>query len=187
MAYTYGARSIWETRPEAIDDLREFAGRGLSGSLIADEMNKKYGTALTRRAICGKAWRLGIVVGGGADDKGKSARLGLAQRREKAPKKIKRAAIAKPAKPVIDVAEKEEPVVIPTTARVALMDLTLRSCRWPIGDPKDASFGFCGALGADLLADPARPYCAAHATIAYVRAKPPKRVAFPDQHKRVRA
>lgn len=161
--FKYGARPIWETRPESIDDLRSFAQGGLSGSLIADELNKKYGSQLSRRAVCGKAWRLGIVIGGGVEDKGKSARLGLAVPRKKVVKKIN-LALARP----VSVAEKEDPVAIPIARRVALMDLTLRTCRWPIGDPREPGFGFCGDPSADLCADPARPYCAAHAAIAFV-------------------
>ena len=40
-------------------------------------------------------------------------------------------------------------------------------CRWPIGDPRDADFHFCGAhqaLG--------RPYCEHHWSQAFVSAKP---------------
>ena len=45
-------------------------------------------------------------------------------------------------------------------------DLTAHSCRWPIGDPKDEDFHFCGK---EALPD--KPYCAEHAAIAYVSAK----------------
>lgn len=45
-------------------------------------------------------------------------------------------------------------------------DLTHSSCRWPIGDPKDADFHFCGK---EALPD--KPYCAEHAAVAYVSAK----------------
>lgn len=48
---------------------------------------------------------------------------------------------------------------------VALMDLTNRTCRWPIGDPGAADFRFCGAHGADNAS--ARPYCARHLRMAY--------------------
>ena len=35
-------------------------------------------------------------------------------------------------------------------------------CRWPIGDPKEAGFGFCGCQKAAGI-----PYCGHHAAIAY--------------------
>ncbi len=36
------------------------------------------------------------------------------------------------------------------------------SCKWPIGDPKSAEFGFCGK---PALAG--RPYCSDHCAVAY--------------------
>ncbi|MGF1658743.1 MAG: GcrA family cell cycle regulator [Rubrimonas sp.] len=46
--------------------------------------------------------------------------------------------------------------------RVSLLDLTERVCKWPIGDPTDADFHFCG-----LPAVPGKPYCAAHVAVAF--------------------
>lgn len=45
---------------------------------------------------------------------------------------------------------------------VTLMDLKMNSCRWPIGDPKDEDFHFCGA---DTVTG--KPYCSEHCKIAY--------------------
>ena len=50
--------------------------------------------------------------------------------------------------------------------RFTVNDLVSSSCRWPIGDPKDEDFHFCGK---EALPD--KPYCAEHAAIAYVSAK----------------
>jgi GcrA cell cycle regulator len=49
-----------------------------------------------------------------------------------------------------------------TARRLSLMELTERTCKWPIGDPTDEDFHFCGHQAA-----PGRPYCAAHCAIAY--------------------
>lgn len=49
---------------------------------------------------------------------------------------------------------------------VSLMDLKLNSCRWPIGDPKDADFHFCGK---DTVTG--KPYCAEHCKVAYTSLK----------------
>ena len=49
---------------------------------------------------------------------------------------------------------------------MTLMDLKLTSCRWPIGDPKDEDFHFCGA---DTVTG--KPYCAEHCKIAYTSLK----------------
>ena len=42
------------------------------------------------------------------------------------------------------------------TAR-AVMELTSRDCKWPIGDPGQPGFGFC-----ECLREPGKPYCAEH-------------------------
>lgn len=49
---------------------------------------------------------------------------------------------------------------------VALMDLKLTSCRWPIGDPKDPDFHFCGEQSVT-----GKPYCQEHCKIAYTSLK----------------
>lgn len=49
---------------------------------------------------------------------------------------------------------------------VSLMDLKMNSCRWPIGDPKDADFHFCGK---DTVTG--KPYCSEHCKIAYTSLK----------------
>lgn len=46
-----------------------------------------------------------------------------------------------------------------------LLELTNRSCRWPLGEPGQPSFLFCGVAGADLTSG--MPYCARHARLAY--------------------
>jgi len=49
-----------------------------------------------------------------------------------------------------------------TARRVTLMDLTERVCKWPIGDPTDPAFRFCG-----LPAQQGKPYCEAHVAVAF--------------------
>ena len=65
-------------------------------------------------------------------------------------------------------------------AACGLLDLTAATCRWPVGEPGEADFAFCGAA-------PFRryPYCVGHCLIAYRpesqesevarAAKPPRR------------
>ena len=50
-------------------------------------------------------------------------------------------------------------------ANAALGRLAPGQCRWPIGDPGKAGFGFCGAR----CDDPERPYCEKHRAQAYIR------------------
>lgn len=47
-------------------------------------------------------------------------------------------------------------------ARLSLMELTERTCKWPIGDPATEDFWFCG-----LPSQPGKPYCEAHVGVAF--------------------
>lgn len=46
--------------------------------------------------------------------------------------------------------------------KLTLMELTERTCKWPIGDPATDDFWFCG-----LPATPGKPYCEAHVGVAF--------------------
>ena len=46
--------------------------------------------------------------------------------------------------------------------RLTLMELTERTCKWPIGDPATDDFWFCG-----LPSLPGKPYCEAHVGVAF--------------------
>ena len=47
-------------------------------------------------------------------------------------------------------------------ARLILMELTERTCKWPIGDPATEEFWFCG-----LPSQAGKPYCEAHVGVAF--------------------
>ena len=42
------------------------------------------------------------------------------------------------------------------------MTITDHMCKWPIGDPGEDNFRFCGRK-----TDPEEPYCVAHSRVAY--------------------
>lgn len=46
--------------------------------------------------------------------------------------------------------------------RLNLMQLTERTCKWPVGDPATDDFWFCG-----LHAVPGKPYCETHVAVAF--------------------
>ncbi len=46
--------------------------------------------------------------------------------------------------------------------RLTLMELTERTCKWPIGDPATSDFWFCG-----LPTQAGKPYCDAHVSVAF--------------------
>lgn len=46
--------------------------------------------------------------------------------------------------------------------KLSLMELTERTCKWPIGDPATEDFWFCG-----LPSQAGKPYCDAHVGVAF--------------------
>ncbi|TQS71542.1 GcrA cell cycle regulator [Rhodobacteraceae bacterium] len=46
--------------------------------------------------------------------------------------------------------------------KIGLMELTERTCKWPIGDPATDDFWFCG-----LPSQAGKPYCEAHVGVAF--------------------
>ena len=46
--------------------------------------------------------------------------------------------------------------------KISLMELTERTCKWPIGDPATDKFWFCG-----LAVQQGKPYCEAHVGVAF--------------------
>lgn len=46
--------------------------------------------------------------------------------------------------------------------KLGLMDLTERTCKWPVGDPATDDFWFCG-----LPVKQGKPYCEAHVGVAF--------------------
>ena len=59
---------------------------------------------------------------------------------------------------------------------VKMIDLKERMCRWPIGDPQDADFKFCGCNAVSGL-----PYCVDHARMAFQVGKR-SRLLEPDEN-----
>ena len=49
-----------------------------------------------------------------------------------------------------------------TAKKLKLMELTERTCKWPIGDPATPKFWFCG-----LPVQQGKPYCEAHVSVAF--------------------
>lgn len=51
---------------------------------------------------------------------------------------------------------------------VSLSDIEQGQCRWPIGEPADEAFRFCGVEAVLLPGGRFRSYCAAHCAVAYI-------------------
>jgi GcrA cell cycle regulator len=156
---------------ERVTLLKKLWTDGLSASQIAKQLG-----GVTRNAVIGKVHRLGLA--GRAAPSRPIKRLVTAAPRPRpvvvaavvaapvAPAAIPPQAtvaaaaprpaphVAKPAKPVQRVREKGE--------IIGVLDLGTNMCKWPIGDPGDADFGFCGAS-----CTAGAVYCEEHAAIAF--------------------
>lgn len=137
----------------AVGKLKGFVAQGLTGSQIAGEL----GT--TRNAILGKCSRLGLSLGDpkreprkevpitktrSLDNGGGLATKILARHGDTPPKS---------GDGITDI-----PLTQYDVPRVKLLDLEPDHCRFPIGDPGESGFGFCGLERESELT----PYCEHH-------------------------
>jgi GcrA cell cycle regulator len=65
-----------------------------------------------------------------------------------------------------------EPQRLPNGDMVTVLTVKDTMCKWPIGDPADSSFGFCGRASCD-----GSPYCTEHGRVAFQPAKKRERRA----------
>lgn len=126
----------------------------LQGRLSARQVSVALGGGLSRSAVIGKARRLG---------------LSLMPRKTAVPRQRSRpfffrkpgATPATPAPPKAPVLPAAPPPPV-DPLMVTLEQLEPRHCRFPIGDPQEDGFGFCGH---PRFGD--RVYCAYHCRLAY--------------------
>lgn len=133
---------------ERVALLKKLWGEGKTAAEIAKELG-----GVTRNAVIGKAHRLKL-----------SSRVSPIQQNTKkvAPKKTEEAA-SSPKKQPVKREKKYEPAIDFSNHEGVTMDeLKERMCRWPMGDPRDADFRFCGCQRLSGI-----PYCAEHAKVAY--------------------
>ena len=107
----------------------------------------------SRNAIIGKLNRLGIIPSGRAGVIADMAMRRVAEKRERTrrtPLPAPRSSKWRHLKMVDSTDEGRADLI-------SILDITRRTCRWPIGDPKEPGFGFCGRRSLD-----GEPYCAEH-------------------------
>ncbi|MBT8417721.1 MAG: GcrA cell cycle regulator [Silicimonas sp.] len=168
---------------ERVELLKKMWTEGQSASQIAKELG-----GVTRNAVIGKVHRLGLSNRAGsaaspAPEK-KSAKADATPKAQskkpaKAPvqEKVIEVTVA-PRKPIVPAGQPLPPQpsaneispealanvreIEKTAKRISLMDLTERTCKWPIGDPATDDFWFCG-----LAVQQGKPYCEAHVSVAF--------------------
>jgi GcrA cell cycle regulator len=152
---------------ERVEVLKKLWTDGLSASQIAAELG-----GVTRNAVIGKVHRLGL------SGRGQPTSTIKRQRRTH-PSGIRRTRTMTVGnlalKQNLDVFPEAElhprrNVVVPIPKKLSIFQLTEQTCKWPIGDPSQESFHFCGH---DSLEN--RPYCEYHAGVAYQAPEPRRR------------
>ena len=160
---------------ERVDLLKKLWSDGLSASQIAGRLD-----GVTRNAVIGKVHRLGLS-GRATTSRMKSHRPRTRpQPNPTAAKRLMKPRFAtnvgNPALRNLYLADSEpfmpaaEEVEIPLKERKYIQTLTENCCRWPIGDPQQADFHFCGKKKVTGL-----PYCELHARRAFQPPQPRRR------------
>ncbi len=167
---------------DRVEILKKMWGEGKSASQIAKELG-----GVTRNAVIGKVHRLGLSNRSGGGGTSKAAAKEKAPAKPKAAEKPKAAPsepAAAPAKPVPrpklvvtagqplppqPSANEISPEALASVREVekkakklSVMELTERTCKWPVGDPATEDFWFCG-----LPVQQGKPYCEAHVGVAF--------------------
>ena len=169
---------------DRVELLKNLWGEGKSASQIAKELG-----GVTRNAVIGKVHRLGLS---NRATPAKTAKEKPASKNPAQPKTASRPSVKpspaaemakKPVslpvrKPIITAGQPLPPQpsnseisaeALATVAEVekkakkfTLMQLTEKTCKWPIGDPATEEFWFCG-----LTVQTGKPYCEAHNAVAF--------------------
>jgi hypothetical protein len=84
-----------------------------------------------------------------------------------------------PTAPEAFIASADFDATIPVQQRRTLMQLTDKTCRYPVGEPGSAEFFFCGGSTQD---NP--PYCSFHSNICFSGFPTHRKVPRPDFRKR---
>jgi GcrA cell cycle regulator len=153
---------------ERVDVLKKLWSDGLSASQIASRLG-----GVTRNAVIGKVHRLGLS-GRATTSRMKSHRPRV---RSQGAKRLPRlASVGNQALRNLYLCDSEpyvppaEELVIPLNERKYIQTLTESCCRWPIGDPQQPDFHFCGKKKV-----PGLPYCEVHARRAFQPPQPRRR------------
>lgn len=165
---------------ERIKQLRQLWSEGQSASKIAEKLG-----GVTRNAVIGKIHRLGLSNRSENSEKkiitkkrGRPAKVKNTDNFQKQVDNNKNKDFAQinsdkfddlhvdgpefdknmlPEATLASIAELEE-----NAKKLNLMELTERTCKWPIGDPATENFWFCGHPS-----EQGKPYCSTHVSIAF--------------------
>jgi GcrA cell cycle regulator len=161
---------------ERVEALRKYWSEGLSASQIAAQLG-----GVSRNAVIGKVHRLKLS-GRGRTPSAPARQKKVAAPAASAPAKQQSArplqinrpsvtsvgatALASDAQVLVPAmpqrVQQVESVTLPISRMLSLIQLNERTCKWPIGDPLQPDFHFCGNDAGEN-----GPYCRYHARIAF--------------------
>ena len=147
-----------------IELLRALAAEGHFAREIATQIVNSRGTKMSKAAIIGKARRVGIPLLRPSNGPKSHANASA-----KAP-----ATAAKPAMTMRDVLANAQP--LPPDPRVSLIDLPYNGCKFPLGDPREPDFGYCGQAR-KAGKDRQYPYCQVHHELTHGAGTPSEKAA----------
>lgn len=170
---------------ERVEVLKKMWGEGKSASQIAKELG-----GVTRNAVIGKVHRLGLSNRSGGAGTAKAAAKEKAPAKPKPAGKTKAPSTPERTSPLAPAKVIPRPKLVVTAGqplppqpsaneispealasvrevekkakKLSVMELTERTCKWPVGDPATEDFWFCG-----LPVQAGKPYCEAHVGVAF--------------------
>ena len=167
---------------ERVELLKKLWGEGQSASQIAKELG-----GVTRNAVIGKVHRLGLSNRATSTSKSETSPKSDKKAEKTASKKNE--PVAKNSEPKATPPAPARRQIIPAgqplppqpsaneispealarvsevekkAKKISLLELTERTCKWPVGDPATPDFWFCG-----LPTQTGKPYCEAHVGVAF--------------------
>lgn len=156
---------IWTD--EAVEELKRMWDRGMTTGQIAKALN------VTKNSIIGKVHRLCLTARPSPIKKApetknekKAAKIEKNIKTEKNEKTVKTVKEEQKISAENRLAERvpsKESTAIEET-NIPLVKLDNHTCRWPLGDPRDDDFCFCGKR-----VKTGQTYCEEHAAVAYVK------------------
>ncbi len=163
-----------EWTEQRIETLRKLWGQGQTASQIAAILG-----GVTRNAVIGKAHRLGLTgrpspikreTSGNVQPKRRTTAAAPARRMQQPSQSIPQTRhstqpLTAPAMPQMSQPQPRSETTPPAPSKSHAARAAhggSKSCSWPMGDPKQAGFHFCGEP-----AEPGRPYCTNHCHVAY--------------------
>lgn len=147
---------IWTD--EAVEELKRMWDRGMTTGQIAKALN------VTKNSIIGKVHRLCLTARPSPIKKVPAKKAPAAKKESSKPVKESRKTSSTP------LTKKEEknttePASFVEETNIPLVKLDNHTCRWPLGDPRDDDFCFCGKK-----VKTGQTYCEEHSAVAYVKA-----------------